>query len=131
MIPARTITLTYATGLVSNLQTKELSREQFPGLWSAADLLLRQWSYLVAGRCDDVDFVVTYEDGLKYSGTIQIYSQQRSERLGDHIRNHCKMFGGRKRPAGLDEAGYQEFLRLYGNDLVFCQRMLDGYEIGE
>jgi hypothetical protein len=130
MIQATHITLRYATGKVSNLQTKELSRAQFPNLWRAADLLLHQWSYLVAGHCDDVDFTITYEDGRKYSGTIQIYAEGRREYLGDHIRNHCLLFGGRKRPAGLDDAGYQEFLKEYSKDLSFYQRMLDCYELG-
>lgn len=123
MIRATSITLTYATGLVSNLQTKELSREEFSNLWRAADALINQWSHLVAGQCDDVDFTITYEDGVKYSGTILIYSDRMmQERLDTHVRNHCEMFGGRAAPAGLDDAGYQEFLRLYA---------LNCYEIGK
>lgn len=131
MMKATSITLTYASGLASNLQTKELTREQFPNIWWVVDVLLTQWSYLVDGHCDDVDFTVTYEDGEVYSGTIGIYADRvLQERLGTHIRNFCLMFGGRKRPKGLDDAGYQEFMKGYGEEALYYQKMLDCYEIG-
>lgn len=132
MIPATKITLRYATGLVSNLQIKELTREQFPNLWQEAENVLTRWSRLVAGQVDEVDFVIEYEDGQKYNGNIEIYDplKQRRERLADHIRKHCEVYGGRKQLSGLSEQGYQDFLEMFAKNQLFCQKMLDEYEIG-
>lgn len=137
MLDAMSIYMKKATGRVSDLPHIFLTRDQEDDVWVSANRTLREWSYRVepGGGYDKVDFRVTFQDGLEYTGTVELPHPDtgRAPRLDDHIRQHLLTYSGRQKPFGMTEEGYQGLLKFYTKpeDQVECARILDTYRIGE
>lgn len=134
MISAVSIELEKVTGYVHHNFEKTLTVDDYgQEIWQKADELLRAWAWSVHSGCDDVDFTVTFADGYRYRGTIELQHSKEAttEKLSEHIREHCLVYSGRQCPSHIAESDYQKLLSMYKQETKnTLGSILDRYQIG-
>lgn len=104
--------------------------------FAEAQKIISKWAYTASktGGYDKVDFKVTFADGEKYDGRLDIKHPDVADDndLARHIHEHLMIYSGQLQPPHMSDERYARFLaNLDPKDREECATFLKTHRIGD